>query len=115
MDFDYAILFYKEKDGKIDFNGSVLDTPDGQLTLKHLTTGGYYSKKPLFLGIEYTYFNDGGVDCLGVNASTFEFLRENYTGLNGKTFRTSEEKFRTGKAVGDLAWCSMMRDPYDIG
>jgi len=115
MNFDYAILFYKEKDGKIDFNNATLDSPIAEYTLKHLTKKGFYSKKPLLLDIECTYFNDGGVDCLGISKETFEMLRDNYTDLDGKIFQTSEQRFRTNKAIGDLAWCDRMKDPYDVG
>lgn len=114
--YDYAIYDYKEKNGKVNFNNATMDCPSGEtFTLQHLTNKSYYSKKPLFLDIEYTHFNDGGLECLGISKETFEFLRDNYTNLGGKIFQTEEERYKTNKAAGDLAWCSVMKDPYDVG
>jgi len=114
--YDYAIYDYRTKKGKINFNNATMDSPSGKtFTLQHLTAKGYYSKKPLFLDIEYTYFNDGGLDCLGISKETFEMLKSKHTGLGGKIFQTYEQRMRTEKACGDLAWCSVMKDPYDRG
>ncbi len=112
---DYAIIDYKGKKGKIDFNNAILDTPNGQHFLQHLTDKGYYSKKPLYIDFEYSYYNDGGVDCLIISEKTFKYLFDNYTNLNGKIFQTYEKSKRKEKAIGNLAWCSVMKDPYDRG
>jgi predicted restriction endonuclease len=50
-----------------------------------------------------------------ISKETAIFLIENYTNLNGKIFQTYEQRKKTEKAVGDLAWCSSMKDPYDVG
>jgi len=112
---EYAVIDYNEKNGVIDFNDAKLDTPTGQHYLQHLTEKGYYSKKPLHIDFEYKYFNDGGVDCLIVSEKTANFLFKNYTNLGGKIFQTYEQRKRTENACGDLAWCSAMKDPYDVG
>lgn len=112
---DYAVIDYKEKNGVFDFNEATLDTPSGEYSLAHLTEKGYYSKKPLNIEFEYEYFNDGGMDCLIISKETADFLLKNYTNLGGKIFRTYEERKRVEKACADLAWCSAMKDPYDVG
>jgi hypothetical protein len=112
---EYAIIDYKTKNRVFDFNNAKLDTPSGQLYLQHLTEKGYYSQKALRINFEYSYFNDGGVDCLIISKETAIFLIENYTNLNGKIFQTYEQRKKTEKAAGDLAWCSSMKDPYDVG
>lgn len=116
-----AILYIKplDKNGKLDlqtcsiYSGNMANNK----RLTHLTEKGYYSKKPLYVDFAT---NDrvktlaNGNKYIELNDREYDYLEANFT-QKGKIFQTYEQRKRTEKAVGDLAWCSLMKDPYDRG
>ena len=121
-----AIIYIKEidKNGKIDLKTcSIYDTEiessswnEKSQRLNHLTEKGYYSKKPLYIDFATPgrVESNGSKKWIVLTDSEYNFLKDNYTQM-GKIFQTYEQKQRTLKAVGYLAWCSSMKDPYDRG
>ena len=121
-----AIIYIKDadKNGKIDLKTcSIYDTAiksdswdEKSQRLSHLTEKGYYSQKPLYIHFATLgrVVNNNGKRWIVLTDDEYNFLKENYT-QKGKIFQTYEEKQRTLKAAGDLAWCSSMKDPYDRG
>ena len=121
-----AIIYIQgvDKNGKIDLKTcSIYDTEiqsnsysDKCHKISHLTENGYYSQKPLYID----FATPERVECNGskkwivLTDAEYDFIKANYT-QQGKIFQTYEQKQRTLKAAGDLAWCSSMKDPYDIG
>lgn len=121
-----ALIYIKDvdKNGKIDLKTcSIYDTEiksdswdEKSQRLTHLTEKGYCSQKPLY--IDFATPNriqsNGSRKWIVLTDDEYEYLKLNYT-TQGKIFQTYEQKQRTLKAVGDLAWCSSMKDPYDRG
>ena len=115
-----AIIYVKGKDknGLLDlktcsiYNGNMEDIK----RLSHLTEKGYYSQKPLYIDFATNDRIKQAPQGLYIELSDaeYKYLLENFTS-KGKIFQTQEEKLKTAKAVGDLAWCSAMKDPYDRG
>ena len=122
----------KVKDGKIDLKNVPLyngDLSENKL-LCSLTPKGYYSTKPIYVDFATIdrVVNVGGGKCTIINGKLdgngkkymeiteeeYNYLLDNYTN-KGKIFQTAEQRYRTNKAVGDLAWCASMKDPYDRG
>ena len=122
-----SIIYIKDadKNGKLDLNScSIYDTEinsnywDEKIhRLSHLTAKGYYSTKPLYIDFathDRVDVAETGTKYIILTDEEYEFLKANYT-QQGKIFETFEQRQRTLKAVGDLAWCSVMKDPYDLG
>ena len=123
-----AIIYIKDadKNGKLDLKTcSIYNTEiessswnDKTQRLSHLTEKGYYSQKPLYVD----FATRERVECNENNNNKwivltdleYDYLKDNYT-QQGKIFQTYEQKQRTLKTAGDLAWCSSMKDPYDRG
>jgi hypothetical protein len=121
-----AIIYIKDadKNGKLDlktcsiYNNEIESNSWNDTTqrLSHLTEKGYYSQKPLY--VDFATLER--VECNGNNKwivltdLEYDYLKNNYT-QQGKIFQTYEQRKRTEKACADLAWCSVMKDPYDVG
>ena len=115
-----AIIYIKDadKNGKLDLKTcSIYDgSMENIKRLSHLTEKGYYSQKPLYVD----FATRERVECSGNNKwivltdLEYDYLKDNYT-QQGKIFQTYEQRKRTEKACADLAWCSVMKDPYDVG
>jgi hypothetical protein len=116
-----AILYIKDadKNGKLDLKTCSIYSGDMSKNkhLSHLTKKGYYSKKPLYVDfatIERVKTAPSGNKYIELTDEEYDYLLDNYT-AKGKIFQTAEQRYRTNKAVGDLAWCASMKDPYDRG
>ena len=83
---DYAIISFNETKNGIDFNKAILDTPQGEFSLSHLTKKGYYSKKPLFIDIDFVKGSECGQSVLYISKETADMLKEKYT-TKGKLWK----------------------------
>jgi hypothetical protein len=121
-----AIFYIKDldKNGKVDLRTTSLaiyDFESKQIVelkpLSHLTDKGYYSKKPLnveFVTPDRIKTAPSSMRYIELTDEEYHYLDLNYT-KKGKIFQTEWQRHSTDKAVGDLAWCSVMKDPYDRG
>jgi hypothetical protein len=115
-----AIIHIKEpdKNGKLDLKTCSIynNGMDNVNRLSHLTKKGYYSQKPLYVDFAVIDRVKPAVhgNYIELTDDEYNYMLNNYT-EKGKIFQTSEQRFRTNKAVGDLAWCAAMKDPYDRG
>ena len=113
-----------DKNGKIDLQETRIGIYDSDAKgfvelkwLNHLTDKGYYSKKPLYVEfatpdrIKTAPSNNRYIE---LTDEEYDYLDSNFT-KKGKIFQTAWERHSTNKAAGDLAWCSVMKDPYDRG
>ena len=107
------------KDGKINlkncpiYNGEMSENK----RLSHLTEKGYYSKKPLYVDFATTNrvkTAPSGNKYIELTDAEYNYLDNNFT-TKGKVFQTYEQRKRTENACRVLAWCSVMKDPYDRG
>ena len=115
-----AIIYIKDadKNGKLDlktcsiYDGSV----ENIKSLSHLTDKGYYSQKPLYVdfAIKDRVKSASGGKYIELTDLEYNYLLNEYT-VRGKIFQTYEQRKRTERACSDLAWCSVMKDPYDVG
>mgnify|MGYP001551746276 FL=1 len=121
-----AIFYIKDldKNGKVDLNTTSIGIYDfdakGFAELKplsHLTNKGYYSKKPLYVEFatpDRIKTAPSSMRYMELTDEEYDYLDSNYT-KKGKIFQTAWQRHSTNKAVGDLAWISVMKDPYDRG
>jgi hypothetical protein len=117
-----AILYLddkKVKNGKIDLKNSAIynGNMSENKSLCSVTEKGYYSIKPIYVDFATECrikLSPTGKKYIEITDDEYDYLLKNYT-EKGKIFQTYEQKMRTLKAIGNLAWCSAMKDPYDRG
>jgi len=111
---DYAIVSFKETEKGIDFNNSIVDTPDGNFTLRHLTEKGYYSNKSLYLDIDFLKGYEDGQPILYVTKEIVNFLEKKYT-TKGKVW-TNQPNNGISRALAIANHCTKNGgDIYDRG
>ena len=77
------------------------------------TKKGWESTKKIFEELDII---EEETDCdLIITESCAKMLLAKYGDVKVKRFETYESKKRRERAVGDLAWCSVIKDPHDIG
>jgi uncharacterized protein YrzB (UPF0473 family) len=100
-----------------------IDSPDfnEKNRLVTLTEKGYKSQKNIEINfITMDRLQEGGGGWfVELTDSEFDYIKETYCNNSFKTFESPQMKAsresRLSQSSRDLAWCSVMKDPYDIG
>ena len=115
MNTDYAIVEFQKKDGKIDFNKAILCYGDDEIRIEHLTKSGYFSRKSLFIDVDFSESVECKQPILYVSKKTADYIKENFCNLNGRVWvNPNSTPISRHLAIANFI-TKNGTDPYDRG